>query len=352
MSRQIDISSNNILTIHKQVCDIFSHEHDNLGKLYMELEKLKWISENGLNAIDTGLASTKLAKLRQEIKTKEGQTEYACYLAESFPILTQYEAIPAALLETKETKEKRNNLVEDYYRILGQYMTFSAKTQAKSTLCSCGSNSWLETDGQYICSACSCYINPIDSMSGSRDDSSSESTKTINVNNQVKHFEDTMDYFECKENFAVTEADLNMLKEHMTIDVVITKLRIYNILKSKKMSKHYVHVHLLYSTLTGVTPHNISMYRADFNAWFQEFQKAFLKMRSIFGRNNLISIDYILYRFLKRVGYRDMTDDDFYSINEKKKLDCKVVFDKIAEHLKWKEFIEKPVFKKFARVLQ
>jgi hypothetical protein len=353
-----------ILNIDIEIHEKFRIEE---SKLTLYRKKLKESIESIESDNLTNRTRNKLSQYCEELSTHiyniESRTLINFYITETESILEKYREIIYTPIKTSfigKVKKKNNNikLINEYLEITKKYSDINIQLeQHKESNISCNNcpnkkKFEMIENNTYVCLECFSQQEILLYSTSYKD------IDRINISTKYKydrkvHFRDCFNQYQGKQNCTIpqevyTDLEQEFEKHHLLQGDSnthinqrfsrITKEHIIIFFKELGYTKHYENVNLIYYTLTGVAPDDIShledILLQDFDTLTELYDKIFKHEMKI-ERKNFINTQYVLYQLLKRHKHPCRKED--FSIL--KTIDRKAFHDNICQtlftHLGW-----------------
>lgn len=345
----------NILSIDNKI-------KQNFKKTKNDLE----IYKNRLHELETTKKSQKLSiRSRKEIDKNIEELENIIYeieheeklnyhIAETAEILEKYKSIletPVKMSFTGRSKtdeKEKNNLVEEYLRIVSAYyiadINIATKKQVLISCETCGNKEFATEENISVCVTCGReYI--MQHYATSYKDVERVNISTKYTYDRKVHFRDCINQYQGRQNCTINQKVYDSLedileKHHLLIgdkntqkDIrfsKVTKEHILMFLKELKYAKHYENVTLIHFNMTGKKPDDISHLEDslmhDFDILVDTYDRHF---KHKIDRVNFISTQYVLYQLLQK-HHHCCKKEDFVIL---KTMDRKSFHDDICREL-------------------
>lgn len=335
----IDLLQKGILDAHGEILERLKKK--NIEEIKAGIEKindLKIFGESPLQS-DRDNALKKIAELRKNLINAENQTELISYLTLIEPVIEKYKERKTASGPTyfglkKTDQNSCSDIMEEFFYVAKKFFPIKYRPQSKNeNTCAQCSTLMYEEEGFLVCKECG-MESPITC------DENSMYYKDINrINITPKSA------YSSKQNFdfaisklqgifpmPMSESVISYIREKLDDEGYknVTKRKIYDILKQKKMSQYYGLVPKIFSIITGIPCHFIVNYKSQIDELYEIIKKVYFDMS---GRENSLNVWFKLYKILKLLQYPCTKDDLCFSISEKSMEDYEDLWKKIVKNI-------------------
>lgn len=366
-----------IIYLDKKIQGILLKEKCNINKYIKKLnileKKVKKITRyNELNKLNQEIFDL-VAKIREI----EFDIPYSLYLSRTHVIIKTYKEVlnTAMPCEFMLNNEKENvsilnfnqdklikefiDIAQEYIKIDSIYSLENKRNLKKCTACGCDDVDELENI--CICTHCGKEIVLLSTKSSFKD------IDRINITTKYKydkisHFKDIIYKYQAKQTNTIPEKlyiDIKLqLKLHGLIlnDVSssiktpagtkklkykkVTKKHIFMFLKETGYSEYYDDSTLIYCTITGASPPDVSYIEneliEDFKLLIQTYNLLYKDNTQIkTKRKNFLNSQYILFQLLKKYNYKCKKEDFNILRTRERRQEHDDIYSKLCNYLQW-----------------
>lgn len=256
----------------------------------------------------------------------------------------------------RNAEREKNRLINRYIETVNTYVprellefiniSDPEKTMVTGSICeNCGNTvSFMKEFDVVICKVC---FNEVVRLVFNNYSYSTTSGKCHY--DRLTHFKECIKQYQCKQNtFINPEVYTKMDKALITSGIIdgsvtdkkerykkLTKAHISYFLKELGFNKYYDDYNLIYCTMTGSKPRDISHLENKLYEDFTSISEAYSTLVNDNERKNFINIQFILYKLLLKHGEKISLDDFASMKNTENKMErdklCKAIFN----HLGW-----------------
>jgi hypothetical protein len=291
------------------------------------IDNKKILQENLSNDLCSELKEIFIEQIKifdNQINDIKKNKRYNIYLLESVNIINNYKKIlntpkridfMTSTSNSVEIEKKRTELESMFLNIANKYIDIemnNKNNKNNSLTCeNCGYDLYINTSNtnNLFCDNCSMEISTFHSSSFSDSDRVNISTKySYDKNN---HFRECINQYTGEQNVNIPSEIYDhiyrQIKFHK-IPVVegkypyknIAKNVIFMFLKDGGYSKHYENINLIYNTITGKKPIDISHLKEKLVSDFDKLTQKYTTLFPNNKRKNFLNTQYILFQLLKR----------------------------------------------------
>lgn len=365
-----------IISTHNQILEAYEKRATKLDLYIKEIERLNSLLKNiTLSQKTVNDIQSKINDLNHLLQDIQLNISLTFYLLEAEPIIFQQKEylkkpVKVNFMGKKLIDSVEKKRIEKIYReLINKYYTPITIQKLDLDL---SKVSFIDTSEEvkndvFICNLCKCKKCDINDNiciciecgfqkklntyhSCYKDVDRVSITKKYKYDKRV-HFRDCINQFQAKQNstisdkvykdldeqfliFGLLRGDINSPKEERYKD--INKEHIYLFLNETGHSKHYEDVTLIYCTLTGKTPNDISEYEerlmSDYDLLVDLYDR---KYKNKVGRENFIHTDYVLYQLLRKYGFPCKKEDFDILKTIDRRYFCDDVCKELFEELGW-----------------
>ncbi len=307
----------------------------------------------------------KLEILNQKIENGSNPAVLSEYIARSFQILENYEKymrkpIKKSFMSKSIENKKREDLFEmervkfiaEYLEVAKEYIPIKNGPKIihiNGSCLNCESKDSRISESENICLGCGLTSEKISDQTQFKD------IERVNIVQKYKygmktHFKDTIAQFQGKQNKFISPKIFNELEEKFDAYGFkdpgktrhemyrrVTKDNIKMILQITKNSKHYEDITLLHHYYTGIPTPDISRFEDDLLKDFSGLEDAYKRLseEEKCYRINFLNNQEVLYKLLKRRGYKCKSEDFSLLKLGEKKIEHDEIYEKLCRNMGW-----------------
>lgn len=324
-----------ILDIHNRICSEFQKDVKNLELYKASLTELELsYNEPGKSVRIKNELTKSIEALKSKIEKIESKTDYYFYISEVAEILTQYQEILKTPIKMSflgrpkpESNKQKALLAQKYLSIAQKYTSYlpvkkEVKKEAKPVCENCGGKDFTDENALYICVDCGVHQHMAQFSSSYKDVDRVNITSKYTYDRKV-HFRDCINQYQGKQNCTIDNKIYESLEttfknygllvesdDRLVKFGNITKKHVLMFLKELGFAKHYENVNLIYYTISGKKPDDISHLEekllSDFDLLVETYDKNFKKD---VDRVNFISTQFVLYQLLRKYKHPCKKED-------------------------------------------
>ena len=354
-----------INNIHKMILTLLKPNEDILKKYTTTIDQLKCVNSGDSNVIRK--TTQLIEQMENHIKDIRDNKIYNYYIIEAQPVITEYNTqlhqpqVINFMDNTKVDSKKLADIVKKYIQIAKRYkpdlqVVETLLENKKYMVCkNCGNNTFIKnSDDEHICYNCGNVYELLNHDKTTYKDLGRINITTKYSYDRKNHFRNCINQFQAKQTTIIPDTlykDLEAYLEmnQLTIDGFdnikhikyknLSKNDIYMYLKENKQSKYYEDINLIYYTLTGNKPADLSSLEAKLINDFEDLINLYDKLVrtnqiKLYNRKNFINTQYVLYQLLKKYKYPcDISDFNILKTSDRKSFHddiCKQLFDELG----------------------
>lgn len=354
-----------INNIHTMILMMLKPNQTVIDKYLKHISQLKKVKSSDFQI--ERKTSVLIQQLETYIKTIHDNKLYNYYIIESLPILEKYNNEinkPKTINFMDNTKidcKKANDLANEYLQIAKRYKpdlhiaTTLLENKTYMICKNCKKDAFIyNPDDEYVCYNCGNVYELLNNNKTTYKDLGRINITTKYSYDRKNHFQNCISQFQGKQTTVIPKELYNDLEDYLHLNKLtvdgydninhikyknISKHDIYVYLKENKQSKYYDDINLIYYTLTGNKPPDLSHLEAKLINDFEDLINLYDKMvrtneLQLHNRKNFIKTQYVLYQLLKKYKYPcDIADFNILKTSDRKSFHddiCKQLFDKLG----------------------
>lgn len=335
-----------IFSIDQEVKRILTERFNLIETINNKIQKLKWICENAEDLLERVEAKTEIFKLSKKIEIVSDKKQLLDYISKTSSLIEQYKQLSCVKTSFVMTGDNKNEVEKNQLR--KQFLIFTKmfiqvdpikETKRKISCDNCGKTDFtISEENLYTCLGCSaCFQLPDESHSYKDIDRINLSARYTYT--RKGHFKEAIDKFQCKQNTTIEKNVYNVLQMEFEKNGIfrekkqITKDLIKLFLGENGFSRHYEDIELIYCTITGEKPRDISTYENDLYIDFELQEKIYDEVKDP-ERTNSLNVNYKLLKLLERRGYK-CKREDYYILKREKIAEHDEIWKRQCEKLGW-----------------
>lgn len=337
-----------VMSINNIVLEHLEYKYSQLGDMKKRLQRYKWIRDNSQNDYEQIMAKQAIFNLIKDMKKIKDRREILEYQTKTEKLIEKYNSIGEGVksfvcaenIEDEKEKEKeilKNKIIS----IAKMYIEFdiTKNKQLKNISCpDCEYTDFEPVDSNLLaCKKCNTCINIIDESHTYKDIDRLNLTQKY-VYTKEAHFNEAYDKFQAMQNTNIPKKLYDMIytemKKHNITKKNLKHEQIELFLSEGGFSKFYDDITLIYCTITGKTPPNISKYKNDLIQMNIQVEKIYSIVKDP-DRINSLNVNYKLMKLLQLLGY-DIRKHKFNIPKKDKLVEHDQVWKEICRHLDWK----------------
>jgi DNA-directed RNA polymerase subunit RPC12/RpoP len=354
-----------INNIHKMILQLLKPDKDMIDTYLSRIKQLKNVKKTDVSV--QRKTDLLIHQLETYVKNTNENLMYNYYLIEALPLVNQYNKeitkpqVINFMDDTEIDSKAVNKIVKKYLQVAKRYkpdleIIENISENKKYMVCkNCNGTVFINNmDEEYICYHCGNLYELLNHDKTTYKDLGRINITTKYSYDRKNHFRNCINQFQAKQTSVIpcelykdldTYLQTNQLlvKGFDNINHIkyknVSKNDIYMYLKEHKQSKYYDDITLIYYTLTGNKPPDLSNLEAKLIHDFEDLINLYDKMVrtnqiKLYNRKNFINTQYVLYQLLKKYKYPcNISDFNILKTSDRKSFHdeiCKQLFDKLG----------------------
>lgn len=335
-----------VMTIHSKILRKLDEEFKKLPELKAKLDKLTWIINNSTDNAEKRIATKKFTDLNIQIELIESGFRQANYIYKTENIIKNYtkileEPVKIDFMGNKQSgqEEKKQDILFQFLNIAQYYMDIPVyESRVKSTICEdCKIELQKEDDYIYVCKGCGYSIKHLVSTASYQENNRINVAQRYVYDKRI-HFGDAIKKFQAKQNTTIPQKVYDDIETRMRNHEIssdrLNKNHLFEFLRLNGHSEHYEDITLIYCTLTGNKPPDISHLENDLFKLFDEIDPVYETVKPP-DRVNFLNGQFTLFKLLQKLQF-PCREEDFYILKTREKLiEQDKIWKKMCNELNW-----------------